>query len=201
MFDEGILGGPNVEDGVHHNLGVPTVAGKLDESDGESSESSGESASSAADSDCVANLICEGGAAPGKASSSRAAASSGQGRQARGHPWGPFAIAEVVSRGKSIGHGITCGLHTNVGDAPTCRCDKRLDYGKGKLSAEDCILQLKRWAVMGLRISKTDPEGRSTHRDINARTECVAGLSSEELDVERDRIYALWLKRLVCDCE
>ncbi len=86
-----------------------------------------------------------------------------------------------MSGTKQIGWGATCGRHRDSADAPTAVCKKQITYGKEALSDDECVLRLKRWLVMGLRIDNTDPSGRSIHLAHDARS-LNDGLTLEELE-------------------
>ncbi len=51
------------------------------------------------------------------------------------------------------------------------------------MSVDECLLRLKRWLIMGLRIDNTDPSGRTIHLAHDARS-LNDGLSPEELEAE-----------------
>ena len=192
MFEEGAFCSPALQPSA---LGRREETQAADNTEGRDSSSSSEQES---EPDPVEDIITDVGAIRAclstQKATSRSAASSHTcaQRQVRGQAWGPFAIAEIFRAGESKGYGIICGLHRNAGDAASCRCKKALDFGKEGLSPEACIVRLKRWAVRGLAISKDNPVGRTAHLEIDARKECATGLSLQELDAERDRLYSLW---------
>ena len=97
----------------------------------------------------------------------------GVGRQRRSdgtsYKWKGFLISRVVSRGEWVGLGASCLLHKNVGDGQSTVCQKQLTFGSEPLSVAEVELRLKRWLVAGKAISVLDGEGRTKHRDIDAR--------------------------------
>jgi hypothetical protein len=106
-------------------------------------------------------------------------------RARRDFAWGPFKIAKVVSHGVQVGWGCTCSLHYSKDDVTICK--KQLRYkGRGSepiLDDTECLRQLKRWLLAGLKIKPALDTCRVQHRDLPVRS---LGPQSfpEDLDME-----------------
>lgn len=70
-------------------------------------------------------------------------------------------------------------------------CKKVLTFGAEALTLAETTLRLKRWLIVGLALCPYGQSARHAHRDIDARTDCEAGLPLEQLDAA---LLAGWLE-------
>lgn len=148
--DDDDLGGP---DGPHHEAPAVTVAQPAARV-----ATVAPAAPAAPDAPAHPEPRQELDAAP-SASESVAGARDSQHERARAgdraYAWGPFKIAKVFNCGKQHGWGLTCGRHTDPTQSVYKKqtpCQICITYGDGSreppLTDQECILRLKRWALV-----------------------------------------------------
>ena len=96
--------------------------------------------------------------------------------------WGHWVINKLEPAGVHTGWGAVCKLHNNAEDVYTKTvCQKKCGF-RGRKKTDEvyddarCILQLKRWLLLGYDVPSDDIDSRVSHRDVNKLAGDIRGI-------------------------
>ena len=72
-----------------------------------------------------------------------------------------MSIAKYMVKGVQAGFGASCGCHWDVDDSGKTECKKVLTYGPDASTDAELLLMIKRWLLMGTKVSKDGEDSRT----------------------------------------